>query len=338
MNHTPKLSIAILTYNRADALEQALRVIRDNTANLPDNIIEVVISDNASDDRTPEMVGRFKGLNISYFRNEENVGASENVLLACARSTGQYVLLHADDDLICPGALNVIVDTLNTYPGIGVLSSSLEAFHEDNPDQSLPKLRFPSSADQMYLKQGGEVFEKLFLRACNLSGLVIRRDLLDIEGARMSLDSLYPQIYLMGAACKGGDGVYLSKPLMKLRLEEVRRWQYAPDFMSRAIFSILKTLVKNEAWGPKAKQKIVKRRILAAYGPLFSSKQESWKLFFKTSKGLSVVKEYRYSMLFWGMVAGIGVIGCNGIGFIRKIWSGPTGADTISQKKTQYDR
>lgn len=330
MSDSPKLSIAIITYNRVGALKQALTAIRQNTTGLPLGLFEVVISDNASEDQTEKMVNRFEGLQIRYFRNEANVGGAANVLLAAERSKGEFVLFHADDDLLCPGAVKILIHTLESFSEIGVVASSLEAFYDSRSEKPLSKLRFPSSKEILYLKKGREAFERFFLRACSLSGLVIRRNLIDIQGAKTGLASQYPQIYLIGAAVKQADAVYLAKPLMRLRLEDVRRWNYESDLMSGAIFSVLENLIREEKWGQLAKKKIVKKRIIASYGPLFTAKQNGWKKFIQIAKNLGALDEYRNSLIFWSMVMSIGLMGCRGVNFVRKLWQGPKGADVIS--------
>jgi hypothetical protein len=231
---------------------------------------------------------------------------------------------------LCTGGLEKILEVLNNNSAIGSVSSSLQAFNELEPEKPLKKLRFPSKKKILYLKNGEEAFEKIFLRSCSLSGLIFRKDLINFDKAISGVKSQYPQMFIMGEAAKKADVIYLSDPLMKLRLEEVKRWDYESDFMSEAIFSILEELTKNEKWGPDVRKKIIKKRIVAAYGPLYSAKLKNWSSFLKTVKGLLSVKEYRRDYFFFSMVIAIGILGCNGINIVRKIWKGPTGADVIS--------
>ena len=322
----PDLTIAILTYNRSNTLKEALVAIRKGSVGIADHI-EVVVSDNASEDDTEKMVLSFDGLDIRYFRNATNVGGAENVLRVCERSTGNYVMLHSDDDLLCPGALQRLIEIIQDAPQLGVISSPLEAF-ENSPNRTLAKLRFPGDIADLYLSHGSEAFSSLFLRACSLSGLVIRRDLLDIYGARKSIRSNYPQIYLTGQAVKQADALYLAKPLMKIRLEDVKRWDYSRDFMSGAILEILKDLTKNETWKTEARRKIIKKRILASYGPLQLARCHSWGSFIRVARRFASVPEYCQNYLFWCLVIGIGVLGKRRLGRFRHIWRGPVG-DTI---------
>ena len=79
--HQPLLSICIPTYNREKYLQECLEsIIHQEGFNTED--IEIVISDNASQDNTTQLVETYKAKypNIKYFRNVENIGAIRNVL------------------------------------------------------------------------------------------------------------------------------------------------------------------------------------------------------------------------------------------------------------------
>lgn len=94
----PIISICIPTYNRADALEQSLE--RYVSCDGFDDSIEIVISDNASTDRTREVAEKFttKFSNIKYYRNSENIRDS-NFEVALKRGTGRYLKLQNDTTL-----------------------------------------------------------------------------------------------------------------------------------------------------------------------------------------------------------------------------------------------
>lgn len=94
----PIISICIPTYNRADALEQSLeQYVRCNGF---DDSVEIVISDNASTDRTQEVAEKFASQfnNIKYFQNKENIRDS-NFEIALKRGTGKYLKLQNDTTL-----------------------------------------------------------------------------------------------------------------------------------------------------------------------------------------------------------------------------------------------
>ena len=60
---------------------------------------EVVVSDNCSQDETPDVVKEFTGkLHIKHYTNPTNIGANNNVLSLIEKSSGEYLWIVPDDD------------------------------------------------------------------------------------------------------------------------------------------------------------------------------------------------------------------------------------------------
>src|SRR5215472_14068114 len=119
MNKTPEVSPAILSiglfvYNGERFLEEALHSILSQT--LTD--FELIISDNASTDRTGEIAEAYaKGDNrIRYYRSEKNMGAGWNVRRVYELATGKYFKWAAADDLLEPEFLRRCVVALDRDP------------------------------------------------------------------------------------------------------------------------------------------------------------------------------------------------------------------------------
>ncbi len=91
------VTIAIPTYNRAEAfLPQAIR----SAVNQTYQDLEILVSDNCSDDDTEMVVGNFSDDRIKYHRQKENIGFLENVNFCLDKARGEYIVLLFDDDLI----------------------------------------------------------------------------------------------------------------------------------------------------------------------------------------------------------------------------------------------
>lgn len=97
MNNQPLLSICIPTYNRVDALKKCVFSIVDSKYYSPD-IVEIVISDNASTDGTFEFVKQFVSChkNIIYNRNDRNIGGDLNFIKVLSIGNGEFLKLHND--------------------------------------------------------------------------------------------------------------------------------------------------------------------------------------------------------------------------------------------------
>jgi len=105
----PLLTIAIPTYNRGELLRELLDVLAPQLAGYDD--IELIISDNASPDNTPQVVQQFidTGLSVRYHRQLENVGSDANFISCFQMATGKYFWLCGDDDIILPGAIEQVL-------------------------------------------------------------------------------------------------------------------------------------------------------------------------------------------------------------------------------------
>jgi glycosyltransferase involved in cell wall biosynthesis len=112
----PEISVIIPTYNRAQLLRKAIEsVLAQEGVDF-----EVVISDNCSDDGTPEVVAQFlHDPRVRYSRNERNLGMVGNwkkAIFELARA--EWFVLMSDDDFL----------TDPTY-----LSRAAQAIREHNP-------------------------------------------------------------------------------------------------------------------------------------------------------------------------------------------------------------
>ena len=111
----PLLTIAIPTFNRAGWLDLCLSQIAKQAPSLGRQV-EILVSNNNSADNTDDIVNRYvsSGLAITYIRNAENIGPDRNLLQCFKRSSGKYVLVMGDDDVILDNALGKIVSILET--------------------------------------------------------------------------------------------------------------------------------------------------------------------------------------------------------------------------------
>ena len=93
----PLVTIGISTYNRVDgtfpeALRSALAQTYDH--------LEVVVSDNASEDGTEAFMAAQRDPRLRYHRHPRNVGAHANFNTCLQLARGTYFLLLHDDDLL----------------------------------------------------------------------------------------------------------------------------------------------------------------------------------------------------------------------------------------------
>lgn len=119
---TPTLSLCVPTYNRAALLEQALGAILAQIGLEEARQVEVLVLDNASPDRTPDMVEKagqqWSHIPLRYVRNAENIGPDANFLKAIEMARGTFVYLLSDDDILLPGAVTKLLTLIQAHPDL----------------------------------------------------------------------------------------------------------------------------------------------------------------------------------------------------------------------------
>lgn len=166
----PLLTIAIPTYNRADYLERLLETLVTELSGIEARV-SIIVSDNASTDRTPEVVAAFssKWPAARAFRYRENMGMDGNFLACAEHVDGTYFWMLGDDDL----------------PRAGVVRALLELLERESPDLIyLESLWLPEIADNdpqnpVTALQGEQLDQLAFARRVHvwttfLSGMVVR--------------------------------------------------------------------------------------------------------------------------------------------------------------------
>ncbi len=118
----PLLTIAIPTFNRADQLEGLLAILEPQVVTHAADV-DVFISDNASEDRTPEVIAaakkRFRaaGARLRTHRQAANIGSDANFAFCFAQAAGRFFWMCGDDDLIVPNAIAEMLTLLKTPTG-----------------------------------------------------------------------------------------------------------------------------------------------------------------------------------------------------------------------------
>jgi len=111
----PLLTIAIPTWNRGDILDQALAAVLPQLANNKE-LIEVIISDNASTDNTNDVIekhiSKHDFLNIIHNKQNENTGYFGNFKKCRELSNGDYFWLLSDNDFVGNGLIDYILNIL----------------------------------------------------------------------------------------------------------------------------------------------------------------------------------------------------------------------------------
>jgi glycosyltransferase involved in cell wall biosynthesis len=104
-----RFTVVIPTRERCDTLEHTLRtcVMQDY-----DNL-EIIVSDNFSQDDTRQVVNSFKDNRIRYINTGKRLSMSHNWEFALSHVQGDYVTFVGDDDGLLPGALASLAEIIH---------------------------------------------------------------------------------------------------------------------------------------------------------------------------------------------------------------------------------
>jgi glycosyltransferase involved in cell wall biosynthesis len=143
-----RVSLALPVYNGERFVAEAIRsILAQDYADF-----ELLITDNASTDRTEEICKSFaaKDHRIRYIRNERNLGAAGNFNLGFEKTSGNYFKWCAHDDLLSPNYLSECVAVLDADPNVVIAYGELVGIDEHGVmtgyvEQHLPGLdEFPA--------------------------------------------------------------------------------------------------------------------------------------------------------------------------------------------------
>ncbi len=113
---TIKVSVCVVAYNQENYIAKCLDSILEQQTNFR---IEIIVSDDASTDRTPEIIMEYfhkhPGV-IRPFLHKQNISAGVNFQFAHNQATGEYVAHCDGDDYFLPGKLQYQADFLDRHP------------------------------------------------------------------------------------------------------------------------------------------------------------------------------------------------------------------------------
>jgi len=118
----PLVSVVIPAYNAEKYIEEAINSILNQT--FPN--IEIWVADDASTDRTREVVDQLAANNptVQTDHNQENLGYLKTCNKLKARCTGAYITFQDSDDFSDPNRIQILLDYLIEHPNIGMVGSN----------------------------------------------------------------------------------------------------------------------------------------------------------------------------------------------------------------------
>ena len=124
----PRLTLGVPVYNGNRFLAQSLDALLAQTY----TDFELIISDNGSTDRTPEIGKHYQSVDprVRYVRHDQNRGSTFNHNFVLGQAQGELFKWASDDDLYAPDLLQRCIDALDSLPDLA-LAHSWTAFIDE---------------------------------------------------------------------------------------------------------------------------------------------------------------------------------------------------------------
>lgn len=177
-------SVLIPTYNNEATIERAIKsaLNQDYTEEY-----EVVVANNASTDRTAEVLESIKESKLRIVTNSQTVSMYENHNVLLHEAKGDYILFCHSDDQLCRGALSILAEELQRrlYPSKFIIwgHSMIRDFSRYNNDFQLNQMFSGEIAKRVFVQGGLTPSGTCFSREAmtQMGGFPIPEILCDID-------------------------------------------------------------------------------------------------------------------------------------------------------------
>jgi len=146
MSNDIKFTVIIPTRERADVLVHCLRtVVAQDYENL-----EIIVSDNHSNDNTREVVESFRDKRIKYINTGRRLSMSSNWEYALSFVSEGYVGFLGDDDGLLPGSMTRLSKIIDEYRPDAINAPYVDYNWPDNGTDAAGQIRVPSRSATKY--------------------------------------------------------------------------------------------------------------------------------------------------------------------------------------------
>lgn len=295
------LSICIPTYDRPKRLYALVKTI----ISYQSDKIEVIIGDdNPLSTRTQNIVKEISNKRIRYVRNKRNLGLELNIVKLFKLARGKFVTYVADDDFIEVNSLSWLLEKISENNNI---TQFCFAVGDKRPGK---KTNFYEFGEGL-LKRGMESILKLFFFYGHTSGMLLRKDVLDLNKGIKYCNSYNIGHYYVALAILAGDTLCTKKifvykgPDLSERppLYKDKKWWHP---LSRLLIIKFRIKIVNEIFKGKTKQFFLNKQKKDLYLTLYRSLKYETKNFFDSLNNLFQaigiiinIREVSKSPIFW---------------------------------------
>lgn len=169
------MSVCIPSYNRAQYLPAAIESVLSQEF----EDFELVISDDASDDETPAVCGRYSDSRVRFVASPRRLGLAGNYNRCVELAHGDYVVLLHSDDALRPEYLKRAAAVLDAHEDVGLVHCATQHIDEAGNPLTLQRLFDTDTIDREEV-----TLRHLLLDGCVVSpaGVMVRREIYEAVG------------------------------------------------------------------------------------------------------------------------------------------------------------
>ncbi len=209
----PLVSIAIISYNCKDFLNEAIISILNQTY----QNIEIIIADDCSTDGTQEMLLEYKKCYPQKFilkLNKKNLGITKNSNVAHFACNGKYIAWMGCDDLMLPEKIEKQVELMEKNNDCTICFHNLEVFESDTGK----RIRYFNNSKTPYKTSIKEYLSgNIGMGACSC---MVRRDQTPEHGFDERLIYASDTHHWAETLMNGGLAYYIDEILGKYRMHK----------------------------------------------------------------------------------------------------------------------
>jgi hypothetical protein len=213
---TAKVTVGIATYNRADRLRHTVESVLAQSF----GDFRLVISDNASDDDTAEVVASIVDERLDYRRADVNVGAMGNFNLLIGLAETEFLMLLPDDDVLYPDYLARVVAALERYPSAGIAHT---AYDEIDAESNImrPDVRIVDTDQGVLLESGDQFIARTMMGISMIfSSATYRTRAIVAAGGMRQQDEPFAEVPMQLRIALNWDVVFVAQPLVGFRIHD----------------------------------------------------------------------------------------------------------------------
>lgn len=213
----PKITVCIPTFNRVHLLPYAI----DSVLNQSEQDFELIVCDDGSSDRTPELMSQYTDHRIKYIRHLQNIGKSNNMRSGFDAASGEYFIKFDDDDRLTP-------DFLASTAAILAQDSSIDFVGTDHWIIDINNVRDEAKTQENSQRWGRKnlpagivdnLLEVVFIHQSFQIGATLfrRKTLQELGYMQPNLQNCEDNDLFVRLALAGKNGYYLPELLMEYR-------------------------------------------------------------------------------------------------------------------------